>query len=248
MDTNQISLQLYTVREKAGQDLDATLKQIADIGYKYVEPAGFYGLSAADLKAKFDQYGLHATSAHIPYAQFQEDAAKAFADMKTLGIEYGIVPYLTREQRDSREKCEQLAANLNQWGKQAQAEGLKFGYHNHNFEFEPVDGTTLWDVLLEQTDPALVCLELDLFWATKGGNDALELLKKYPGRFPLLHMKDITGSEPLEDLPVGEGVLPWEQILEQARATDTKWYVVEMDKPREVFDDIRTSFNKLREL
>ena len=248
MDTNQISLQLYTVREKAGQDLDATLRQVAEIGYRAVELAGFYGLSAADLKAKLDNYGLKANSAHVALKLFQEDAARVFADMKILGCEYTIVPFLPEELRKSRALFEQLAATLNRLAAQAQAEGLKFGYHNHAFEFAPVDGTSLWQVLIDQTDPALVNLELDLYWATRGGYDALELLKQYPGRFPLLHMKDIAASEKQEDLPVGEGVLPWPKIVEQARATGTRWYIAEMDNPRDAFEDIQISFERLRQL
>ncbi len=248
MDTNQISLQLYTVREKAGQDLEATLRQVAEIGYRAVELAGFYGLPAAELRARLDAYGLRAASAHVALKLFEADSAQVFADMHTLGCEYTIVPFVPEELRQSRTQFEQLAATLNRLAGLAQAESLKFAYHNHAFEFAPVDGTSMWEVLIAQTDPALVNLELDLYWATIGGCDAFELLKQYSGRFPLLHMKDMAGSEQREDLPVGEGILPWEKIMVQARSSNTAWYVVEMDRPREVFDDIRTSFERLLQL
>ena len=248
METEKISLQLYTVREKAGQDLDATLQKIAEIGYKNVELAGFYGLTAAQLRSKLDSYGLKAASAHVQFALFESDAAQAFADMHTLGCEYAIVPFLAPDRRQTREQLEQFAATLNRLGKQAKAGGLQFGYHNHAFEFAPVDGTPLFDVLINRTDPGLVKLELDLYWATAGGRDALELLKQYPGRFPLLHMKDMEGTGDRVDLPVGQGILPWEKIMEQARATNTAYYVVEMDRPRIVFDDITDSFKALQNL
>ena len=248
METEKISLQLYTVRAKAAQDLDATLQKVAEIGYKNVEPAGFYGLTAAELRSKLDNYGLKATSAHVQFALFESDPAQAFADMHTLGCEYAIVPFLAEDRRQTREQLEQIAATLNKLGEQAKAENLQFGYHNHAFEFAPVDGTSLFEVLINRTDPDLVKLELDLYWATAGGADALELLKQYPGRFPLLHMKDMEGTGERVDLPVGQGILPWEKIMEQARANDTAYYVVEMDRPRIVFDDITDSFKAMQKL
>lgn len=248
MDTAKISLQLYTVREKAGQDLDATLSKVAEIGYKNVELAGFYGLSASDLRSKLDGYGLRAASAHVQFALFEENPDQAFADMQTLGCEYAIVPYLAEDRRHTRDQLGQFAATLNKLGEQAKTANVQFGYHNHAFEFAPVDGTSLFEVLINQTDPALVKLELDLYWATAGGMDALELLKQYPGRFPLLHMKDMAATEDRVDVPVGQGILPWEKIVAQARSTDTAYYVVEMDRPRVVFDDITDSFKAVQAL
>ncbi|MDB5078958.1 MAG: Xylose isomerase domain protein barrel [Chloroflexi bacterium] len=248
MDTNRIALQLYTVREKAGQDLEATLRQVAGIGYRAVELAGFYGRTAAELRSLLDAYGLKAASAHVGLAAFAADPAQVFADMHTLGCEYAIMPFLPEDQRRTRAQFEQLAATLNRLGGLAQAENIKFGYHNHAFEFAPVEGTSLWEVLLEQTDPARVILELDLYWVSFAGVDALELLKQHPGRFPLLHMKDMADSPAREDLPVGEGVLPWKEILGQAKSTNTAWYIAEMDNPRDAFEDVKTSFQSLQQL
>jgi sugar phosphate isomerase/epimerase len=248
MDTDKISLQMYTVREKAAQDLDGTLQKVAEIGYKNVELAGFYGLSASELRAKLDNYGLSAKSAHVQFALFESDPKQAFADMHTLGCEYAIVPFLAPERRQTRAQLEEIAATLNRLGEQANADNLQFGYHNHAFEFAPVEGTSLFETLINRTIPDLVKLELDLYWATAGGADALELQKQYPGRFPLLHMKDMAATEDRVDLPVGQGILPWEEIYKQAQSTNTAYYVVEMDRPRIVFDDITDSFKALRQL
>jgi sugar phosphate isomerase/epimerase len=248
MDTNRIALQLYTVREKAAQDLDATLAQVAEIGYRAVELAGFYGRTASEMRSRLDAHGLKAASAHIPLKDFEINPTQVFADLHTLGCEYAIVPFVPPELRQTSSQFEQLAATLNRLAGLAQAENLVFGYHNHAFEFAPVDGTSLWDVLIAKTDPALVNLELDLYWVSIGGTDPLELLQKYPGRFPLLHMKDMADSPAREDLPVGEGVLPWRKIIDQAQSTNTAWYIAEMDNPRDAFEDVKTSFQSLRKL
>jgi sugar phosphate isomerase/epimerase len=248
MDNDKISLQMYTVREKAGQDLAGTLQKVAEIGYRNVELAGFYGLTAAELNTRLANYGLKAKSAHVQFALFESDPKQAFADMHALGCEYAIVPFLAPDRRQTRAQLEEIAATLNRLGQQAKAENLQFGYHNHAFEFDKVEGTSLFETLINQTDPALVKLELDLYWATAGGADALELLKQYPGRFPLLHMKDMAATEDRVDLPVGQGILPWKEIYAQAESTNTAYYVVEMDRPRIVFDDITDSYKALQQL
>lgn len=248
MDNDKISLQMYTVREKAGQDLDATLQKVAEIGYKNVELAGYYGLTAAELNTRLANYGLKATSAHVPFGLFESDPNQAFADMHALGCEYAIVPFLAEDYRKTRAKMEEFAATLNKLGERGKAENIQFGYHNHAFEFALVDGTTLFDTLINQTDPELVKLELDLYWATAGGRDALELLKQYPGRFPLLHMKDMEATGDRVDAPVGQGFLPWKEIYAQAESTNTAFYIVEMDRPRIVFDDITYSYKALQQL
>lgn len=248
MDTTRIALQLYTVREKAAQDLEATLRQVAGIGYRAVELAGFYGRTTAEMRSRLAAYGLKAASAHIPLKDFETNPARVFEDLHTLGCEYAIVPFVPEELRQTRTQFEQLAATLNRLAGLAQAENLIFGYHNHAFEFAPVDGTSLWNVLIEQTDPALVNLELDLYWVSYAGVNPLELLQKYPGRFPLLHMKDMADSPAREDLPVGEGILPWKKILDQAQSTNTAWYIAEMDHSRDAFEDVQTSFQSLQKL
>ncbi|HEX2915910.1 MAG TPA: sugar phosphate isomerase/epimerase [Chloroflexia bacterium] len=248
MDTTKIALQLYTVREQAQQDLNNTLSQLAEAGYRAVELAGFYGLTPQDLRNRLDEFGLKAVSAHISLKDFEANSAQVFENLHTLDCAYAVVPFVPEERRQSKEQFYQLAEILNDLAQKAQAQNFKFAYHNHAFEFASIEGTSLWQVLQEKTDPNLVKLELDLYWAKFAGFEPLELLQKYGSRFPLLHMKDMSTAETREDLPVGEGRLPWPSILEIAESAGVDWYIVEQDHPRDAMDDVKRSLANLQQL
>ncbi len=251
MRRDQIALQLYTVREAAGQDFVGTLKRVAEMGYPAVEFAGFGGLSAPDLRARLDEFGLKAPSAHIPYASLVEDAAKATADLKTLGTEYAVVPYIGNEHRESVDAAKRFAASLNPIARTVTDAGLKFAYHNHDFEFRPIpdgSGKTMWEILQEETDPATVAFELDIYWVAYGGGDALAILQANPARYPLLHFKDMTGEgDARRDAPVGEGTVDWGPFLTASEGT-SHWFVVEQDTPDDAFPDVERSLRAMEKL
>ncbi len=251
MRRDQIALQLYTVREDAGTDFVGTLRQVAEMGYPAVEFAGFGGLNAPDLRARLDEFGLKAPSAHVQYASLLEDAAKACADLHTLGTEYAVVPFIGPEHRTSVEAATRFAASLNAIAATVTGEGLRFAYHNHDFEFAPLpdgDGTTMWDVLQAETDPATVALELDIFWVAYGGADPLAILKQNPGRYPLLHFKDMTGEgDARRDAPVGEGTIDWEPYLVASEGT-SHWFVVEQDNPDDPLADVERSLRAMEKM
>ena len=246
MKKEQIALQLYTVRDVAARDFVGMLRQVAEIGYRAVELAGFGGLSVADLRETLDRCGLRAVAAHVPYAQFEERASGVMADLKALDCAFAVVPALPQEYRDDQELLRAAARNFNAWGALAQEVGLRFAYHNHAFEFAPLpSGTLPYELLVNETDPALVNFEIDLFWVQYGGADAQEWTGRLKGRAPLLHVKDMAAGESRADTPFGTGIMPWDQLLAVGEESGAEWYIVEQDHPQNSLDDVRTSLQNL---
>ena len=248
MRQDQISLQLYTVREETARDMPATLRRISEIGYPAVEFAGFGGLSAADLRDILDDLGLRTSGVHVPYDSWETNPEQVITDMHTLDCAHAILPIAPPEQRRDESAVGSFAGSLNRWGELCRQEGVTFSYHNHDFEFAPLGGTTMWDVLVGETDPGLVYFELDLYWVRYGGADPEPLLSDLGDRIPLVHLKDMASDEQLSDLPVGEGIMPWKGLLRAADAAGVQWYVAEQDNPRDALEDVRTSLQSMREL
>jgi sugar phosphate isomerase/epimerase len=251
MHPGQIGLQLYTVRALATEDFLDALRRVAEIGYPAVEFAWLHGHTAAMVRAEMNASGLVAPSAHVSYASLRTDPETVCADLHTLGCEYVIIPWLGEEHRADVESARSFVATLNPLAETVAACGLKLGYHNHDFEFAPLpggDGVTLWDLILEETDPHLVFLELDCYWSTFGGGDTLALLRAQPNRYPLLHFKDMLGQgDQRHDAPIGAGYLDFQPILE-ATAGTTLWYIVEQDEPADPMADIQASLQGMTAL
>ena len=216
MRRDQISLQLYTVREHTARDMPATLRRLAEIGYTAVELAGYGGLSARDLRASLDDLGLRASGAHVPLDSWETDPEAVISDMHALDCAHAVVPIIPPERRDE-EAVARLAESFNRWGELCRSEGVTFSYHNHAFEFAPLGETTMWDVLIRETYPQLVHLELDLYWVRYGDVDPETVLRDLGGRISLVHLKDMAADEQRSDLPVGEGTMPWPELLRARR-------------------------------
>jgi sugar phosphate isomerase/epimerase len=125
---------------------------------------------------------------------------------------------------------------------------VTFSYHNHDFEFALLDGTTMWEVLVRETDPELVYFELDLYWVRYGGANPETLLRDVADRVSLVHVKDMASDDQRSDLPLGEGIMPWTSLLEAADAAEVEWYVAEQDNPKDALEDVRISLQYMREL
>lgn len=249
MDRSSVALQLYTVREAAKRDFLGTLRQVAAMGYRAVEFAGYGGLPVQEVRAALDEYGLQGVSAHVQYTMFESDINAVISDLQTLGCRFAVVPALPRRQFDTPEQAREIVARFNEWGARCQSAGLRFGYHNHAFEFAPLGDGTLYDILANETDPNLVHLELDLYWAQFGNVDPVGLIQKYAGRVPLLHVKDMVGEgDERRDAPVGDGNLPWTEIIAAGKAAGAEWYIVEQDHPRDPLEDVRRSLENLDKL
>ncbi len=175
MSNVQVALQLYTVRDQTQQDFVGTLQEVAKLGYKGVEFAGYGGLSAQALTELLTRTGLRTVSSHIGLAELTDEHLDAsIAYCRAIGCPTIILPYLTEEWR-TLEGIQRLAPRLNAIGEQCRAAGLTFGYHNHAFEFEDINRQTWYDHLLQLTDPALVKVELDIYWVAFANHDPLTL-------------------------------------------------------------------------
>ena len=260
-----IALQLYTIRDAMATDVPGSLKKVADAGYKYIELAGysdgmFYGYAPADFKKLVNDLGMEILSSHTQVeAQgiTLENAQKMAADHAQLNVKYCIQPWVVEEARTTIDSYKKMVADWNKVGSIMKAQGIQFGYHNHNFEFDTVEGKIpYFDIMLAELDKNLVTMEIDLFWTTKAGQNPVEIFKKYPGRFQLFHMKDMyTKEAPYyttvgEDdfAPVGEGVINFKEILAAGDIAGLKYMVVEQDLSRDgdPFKDILTSITNLK--
>jgi len=244
-----LGVQLYTVRDEMKRDVAATLARVARIGYKEVEFAGYFDHSPADIRALLVANGLTAPSSHIPLAMLSSDPAGVAAAAKVIGHEYVVVPWLDPSARGD---WHGLAKQLNEIGGEMSRAGLQLAYHNHDFEFARMaDGVLPYDILTGETDPSLVKLEMDLYWATKAGQDPLTWFAKYPGRFPLVHVKDATAGS-LAMAPVGQGSIDWKRIFAKRNQAGIQHYFVEHDNaadgPGGAFASIESSYSYLSNL
>jgi len=243
----KVGLQLYTVRDKMKEDFEATLARVAEIGYKEVEFAGYFDHAPADVRAILDRHGLSAPSTHIALGEI--DAWKASLDTaKAIGHDYVVVPWIPQEKRMTLDGWKNVADVFNRAAQMAHDTGLQFAYHNHDFEFPKMDGQIPYDVLLQNTDPKLVQLEIDLYWITKAGQDPLSYFARWPGRVPLVHVKDSAGAPEHKMADVGQGKIDWKRIFAKRDQAGIKHFFVEHDQPPQPFQDIAASYNYLKNL
>jgi sugar phosphate isomerase/epimerase len=244
-----IGVQLYTVREQMGKDFEDSLKQIAAIGYKEVEFAGYYDKSPKDVLAVLNRYGLTAPAAHVPLATVQTKIENAIEAAKTIGHKFLICPYLEDKDRRTLDDYKRHAETFNRAGEACSKAGIQFGYHNHNFEFEAKDGKLPYDLLLAETDKNLVKMELDLYWISKAGQNPLAYINKYKDRFALFHVKEMDKTPQQGITEVGRGVIDFKTIFAKTPAGAIKHYFVEQDIcPGSPFDSIKVSFDYLKQL
>ncbi|MGH2561066.1 MAG: sugar phosphate isomerase/epimerase family protein [Thermomicrobiales bacterium] len=247
--TDHIALQLYTLRHQAERDFIATLTEVAAAGYTAVELAGYGPLSAPELRRILDQLGLRAISAHVGYRRFANELDAVLDELCLLGCNYAVVPGIPREERASPDAPERLAAQFDAWGAACAAAGLRFGYHNHGWEFEPRDGSTMLELLSAKTTADRVALQIDIFWALTADIDVVSLIERNSGRVPTLHAKELAAASAGKDTTIGAGVTPWPSALPAARAAGTTWFIVEQeDDPDNAYRDIRRSRESLQQL
>ncbi len=236
----KVGLQLYSLRDYIGKDVKGTLAKVAKAGYQTVETYGysrdkyFWGLPAPEFKAALAANGLTTTSGHYDMGAFMrdgnEDDLNAYIlAAKASGQTYVIVPYLDAKVRTSLADFKAIAAKLNKAGTLCKSAGLKLAYHNHDFEFQAQDGTTLYDVMLKETDPALVDFELDLYWVVRAGQDPIKLMQAHPKRFPLWHVKDMDKAKPELNTEVGAGSIDFKKIFAYATVAGLKHPFVEQE-------------------
>ena len=236
----KIGLQLYTLRNEMSKDPKGTLQKVAAQGYTEMETFGYnngkwFGLTASELKDTLKANGLRSPSGHtFPGGFFlrpgwEDNWKQAVEDAKELGQEFIVIPWLEPQHRSKADNYKIIAEGLNKAGEMSKQASLQLAYHNHDFEFETVEGQTGLEILTTQTDPKLVQFEMDIYWVSKAGKDPLELMKKHKGRFSLWHVKDMDNTDKHFFTEVGNGVINYKDIFKHAKESGMKYFFVEQD-------------------
>ncbi|MBB5518984.1 sugar phosphate isomerase/epimerase family protein [Amphiplicatus metriothermophilus] len=222
-----IGLQLYTIRRAMSEDAPAALRRVAEIGYRHVEFAGYFGMAPGALRTLLSHLGLAAPSAHMDARLLRDDPGPLIDAAAQIGHEFVVLGWLRPEDRRTIDQYKAWAETCNHVAERCRAAGLRFAWHNHDFEFHPIGGVVPYDVLLERADPDLVSFELDFYWARKAGQNILGLLEKAPARFPLCHVKDMDRKGNMTD--IGEGVIDFAGALADRATAGIKHCFVERD-------------------
>ena len=241
-------IQLYSIRSEMKADPLGTLKQLSAMGYKHVEHANyinrkFYGWTAKEFKTVLDDLGMKMPSGHTVMSTQHWDAkTKDFTDSwkytvedaAAMGQMFVISPSMEQKTRTDINELKSFMNVFNKSGELCQKFGMKFGYHNHDFEFsESLSGRTLFDIILTETDPKLVMQQLDIGNMINGGAKALDIMKKYPGRFESMHVKDeitaTSGHDKFESTILGKGIIPVKEVVDLGRKWGTKHFIIEQE-------------------
>ena len=240
-------LQLYTVRDRLGADLDGTLERVAGIGYREVELAGLPGVTAHAMRSALRRHGLEAPSMHAGYDSLRQDLASVVEEARTIGAGFVVCPSVDAAERATPGDWKKVCRTLNDAGRTLRGHGLALAYHNHDFEFVAfADGTTPFHLLLTETDPRDVKLELDVYWVARAGGDPVQYLKDSQDRILLVHLKDL-GSDG-STVEVGGGVLDFERIIRAALLGGAKHLFVEQDTSADPLASIGASLRFLERL
>ncbi len=250
-----IGLQLYTVRREAEADLPKTLAQVRAAGYDEVELYwNVYSHSATELKQMLRTSGLSAPSGHFDYDGLESKLDYAHE----LGLKYVVCPMLPKSMWTSAEGFHQAATRFNDWGGKVRERDMSFGFHNHNYEFRQFGNKTGFDILMENTDPELVKLEMDCYWVTQAGRDPVKMMEQYKNRIRMLHLKDrkpgYATSQELDKsaehfTEFGTGSIDWKPIIAKAKAIGVEHYFIEQDEmERPAMESIRISLDNAKKL
>ena len=246
---SRIGVQLYTVRRELEKDFEGTLRKVAALGYGEVEFAGYFGHRPAEVKTILKRLRLDAPAAHVQLSELRGDLRPSIEAAHVIGHKYLLLAWMAPEERGTLDQYRRLADLCNEAGARLKREGLRFAYHNHDFEFAPLEGKVPYDLLLERTDPDAVKLEMDLYWTVKGGAQPVEYFERHPGRFHLLHVKDMDPTPRRFFADVGRGVIDFKSIFARSGQAGVRHYFVENDEPAgSPFESLRVSFDYLRRL
>ena len=256
-----VGIQLYTLRDLLAKDPKGTLKQVAAIGYKEVESFGYadgkyFGMTPAEYKSVLSDLGLSAPSGHYTTGKVVKGTGtltngwqQAVDDAAALGQKYMVCAYLFPPERTKLDDYKAFADLFNKSAEMCKKAGIQFCYHNHDFEFKELEGKIPYDLLLNSTDPKLVQLELDLYWAVFAKQDPVALFKKHPGRYPLWHVKDMEKTAERAFAPVGTGSIDFQRIFDARKTAGMKHYFVEQDVIKgPPMEAIATSFKNVEKL
>jgi sugar phosphate isomerase/epimerase len=252
-----LGLQLYSLRDQFAKDVPGTLDKVRDLGFKYVELAGTYGLTPEKFKAELEERGLTAVSGHFPYARYRDDVDGIAREAKVFGLKYAGCAWIDHDDPFDEKTCREAIAVFNKAGEALARQGITFFYHTHGYEFQPHGDGTLFDLLMAETKPEFVSYQMDVFWIVHPGQDPVKLLEKYGNRFKLTHLKDmktstptglLTGhSDPANDAALGTGKIDFPPILRAAEKAEVKWHFIEDESPS-VLEQIPLSLRYLEQV
>ena len=240
----EYGIQMYSLRDITDKDMDLALKSVAEMGYKFVEFAGFFGHPTEKIKAMLDNYGLYCSSTHTGWGEVANNFEETVKYHKTIGNKNIIVP---GADLGNQEKIDAFVEMVNKFQPMLAAEGIDFHYHNHSHEFEQDNGKYLMDVLGENTKPEDLKFELDVYWVYRGGVNPIRYMKKYADRLEVFHMKD---GNKYDGTPVGYGEVDVEGVLKTAKEIGLAWAVVEAESgttPERQMEDVRMSAEFLKD-
>lgn len=245
----EIALQLYSIKELTEVDFLGTLEKVTKIGYKGVEFAGYFDTPAKTLKDCLDTNGLKAAGSHVGIEQFDDNLGQIIEYAQMIDNKNIICPWLPEEMRNSTEAYKRTAEKLNKIGEKLRVEGLFFGYHNHEFEFEIFDNEFGIDLLYKNTDPQNLFVELDTFWVEFSGYNSVDFIEKYKERMKILHIKEMNNKLDKKNTEIGKGIMDFKSITAKGKEFNTEWFIVE----QETFDipqlqSINESFNYLKNI
>jgi sugar phosphate isomerase/epimerase len=236
----QLAIQLWSFRHDFEKDVPGTLRRVRALGFTQVELAGYYNLTAQQFSIELKRAGLKAVAMHTGFDEIQTKLDEIIRDARLFGVKQVGVPWINSP--FTKADCERAIAVFNRAGKRLAAHGIIFFYHLHGYEFVPNAGGagTLYDLLLAQTHPRFVKLQLDTLHVAHPGQDPAALLRRHPRRFVSLHLKDLrkdkapdhTGEVQDEDgRPLGQGKINWPEVLKAARRAGVQWYILEDETP-----------------
>ncbi|MDB5137526.1 MAG: xylose isomerase [Mucilaginibacter sp.] len=237
---NIVGLQLYSLRDQLPIDVKGVIAKVAAAGYGevetfgYTKAKGFWGLGPKEFSDLLNSNGLKTPSGHYGMEQYftngSTDELKNYIEAAHLtGQNYIVCPHLGEEYRKTPEDLKNIAIKLNNIGAILKSEGLKLAYHNHNFEFLPVGNTNLYDVILNETDPELVYLEMDLYWVVRARRDPIEILNQHRGRFTMVHIKDMDKKTPALNTEIGAGTIDFKKIIPAAKKAGVMHFILEQE-------------------
>lgn len=248
-----IGLQLYTLRDSIFKDPKGVLKQVADFGYEKLETFAYgdgkiYGMQFSEFGDYIKGLGMKVTSGHYPIDLANSDKwKKAVEDAKSIGQEYMVVPYLQEDQRKTLDDYKKVCGILNKAGEVCTENDIRFGYHNHAFEFETLEGQVPYDLMLNELDQKHVGMELDIYWVVRAGKDPHAYFEKYPGRFEQWHVKDMDKDNKARNADVGTGTIDWKAVFAKAKQSGMKHFYIEHDSfPGSPIDSVSAGIKNLK--
>ncbi|HYG03282.1 MAG TPA: sugar phosphate isomerase/epimerase family protein [Chryseosolibacter sp.] len=251
----KIGLQLYTLRDTINNNPKEILKQVAGFGYKELETYSYadgkiFGMPFQDFVSCVRDFGMEVTSGHYPLGMASGDQwKKAVEDAKKARQPYMVVPWIEENERKSIDDYKRICETLNKAGEVTNQHGIRFGYHNHAFEFEALDGQVPFDLMLKECDPKLVSMELDLYWVYRAGYDPVTYFKNHPGRFEQWHVKDMDPTNKERNADIGTGTIDFRSLFEHAKLSGLKHFYVEQETyPGKPIDSVQASIANLKKL